>query len=254
MRVEILGVPIDAVTCGEARRRVSAMLDEQRFHLVTTPNPEMLVKASTDTKFRHVLQEADLNIPDGFGLILVARTMGKGLPERVAGSDFTTDVCALATEKNLPVFFLGGELPRVAERAAEALKKFFPELVVAGAEGGGKLFRDSEGHWRCDPVAVERIRSSGAAIVLTAFPYGAQECWLRDNAPDLPSVRLGMGVGGTFNFLAGELRRAPAFVRRIGLEWAWRLAQEPSRWCRIWTAVAVFPWLVWRSRNGKMKA
>lgn len=244
-RVTILGVPVDAVTREEARSRVGAMLDEPRFHLVATPNPEMLVAADRDHEFRALLASADLNLPDGIGLVVWSRLVGKPLPERVAGSDFTLEIAGLCAERGLGLFLVGGELPRVAERAATALKKKFPALKV-DTHDGGRLHSDADGKLRAEAGVVEAVRASGATVVLAAFGHGRQEKWLRDNLMDLSNVRLTMGVGGTFDFLAGDLRRAPRLLRRLGLEWLWRLVIEPRRWRRILTAVITFPYLVIR--------
>jgi N-acetylglucosaminyldiphosphoundecaprenol N-acetyl-beta-D-mannosaminyltransferase len=254
MRVTILGVPLDAVTRSAALERVRAMLAEPRFHLVATPNPEFLVAAQRDPDFLRLLQQTDLNLPDGHGLLLVARWFGSRLPERVTGSDFTVDLCGLCAELGQSVFFLGGELPRVAERSASAMKRRFPDLEVAGVHEGGRVIKDEQGRLRCDAAAIEAIRASHAAVVLVAFGHGRQEKWCRDNLPDLPEVRLAMGIGGTFDFLAGEIKRAPLAFRRLHLEWLWRLIQEPRRWRRIWTAVVVFPYLAARERCAKMKS
>lgn len=254
MRVTMLGVPLDAVTRATALARARAMLLEPRPHLVATPNPEFLVAAHDDEDFRSLLNQTDLNLPDGYGLLLVARWYGARLPERVTGSDFTVDLCGLCAELGLPVFFLGGERPNVAARAAAAMHARFPALIVAGTHAGGRVTKGDDGMLHCDPAALDAIRESRAVALLVAFGHGRQEKWCRDNLPMLPDVRLAMGIGGTFDFLAGDLARAPASLRKLHLEWLWRLIQEPSRWRRIWTAVVVFPYLAARERCAKMKS
>lgn len=248
MRLLILDVPIDAATRAEAERRAAAMLAEPRFHLVTTPNPEFLVTACRDEIFREILAGADLNLPDGGGLLIWSRLVGQPLPERIPGADFTVDLCRLAAAQGQPVYFLGGERPQVAARAAAAMKQRFPKLIVAGSEAGGRVALDTQGRWRAAPGVVERIRDSQAAVVLVAFGHGRQEKWINDNLRDVPTVRLAIGIGGTFDFLAGDVRRAPTIFRRVSMEWLWRLLVEPWRWRRIWTAVVVFPWLAFREK------
>jgi N-acetylglucosaminyldiphosphoundecaprenol N-acetyl-beta-D-mannosaminyltransferase len=249
MRIEILGVPIDAVTRAEASARAAALLAEPRGHLVTTPNPEMLVLASKDERFKAVMRRADLAVPDGAGLLFAARVRGSALPERVSGVDLMRDLCAHAAAKGLSVFLLGGERGRVAERAAEVLKAENPGLRVAGALAGGKILLDPDGTPRLDPGVVTSIVAAAPDLLFVAFGHGKQERWIAEHLPAMPSVRLAMGVGGSFDLIAGDVRRAPAFLRAAGLEWLWRLIIEPWRWRRIFTAVVVFPYLVFTSER-----
>ena len=124
--------------------------------------------ARTDERFGKILRSADLNLPDGIGLVWWSRHLGQPIPERVAGADFAVDLCRLADDRRLPVFFLGGR-PGVAARAAEAVRRLVPELRLAGAIDGGQPRPDESGRLRSDPTTLEAIRSSGAAVVLVAF-------------------------------------------------------------------------------------
>ena len=249
MRIEILGVPVDAMTKVEAVMKAANMLTERRGHFFTTPNPEMLVLASKDPVFRKVLRQADLALPDGIGLLFAAKLRGKHIPERVSGTDFFEDLAGLAVHKGLPVYLLGGGTTDVAKRAASALRQKYPGLKVVGAESGGQVSRSAEGLWQMDAALLDRIRSAGPAMLFVAFGHGKQEMWITDHLASLPSVRLAIGIGGAFDFIAGDVPRAPALMRKIGLEWLWRLLLQPSRLGRIWTAVVVFPWLALRDRN-----
>ncbi len=249
MRIEILGVPVDAMTKVEASMKVANMLAERRGHFLTTPNPEMLVLASKDPVFRDTLRKSDLALPDGFGLLLAARIRGQRIPERVSGTDFAEELAGLAEHKDLSVYLLGGGKKDVAERAAAVLRKKYQGLNVVGAESGGQISRNADGSWQMDQGLIGRIRKAEPAMLLVAFGHGKQEMWIADHLAALPSVRVAIGIGGAFDFIAGDVRRAPRFLRKIGLEWLWRLVQQPSRLGRIWTAVAVFPWLALREKN-----
>lgn len=248
MRIEMLGVPIDGVTREEAKARVETLLDEPRDHLVTTPNPEMLVLASKDAAFRDALALADLAVPDGIGLVYVARLKGLRLPERVTGTDLMDDVAAIAARRKLGVYLLGGR-DDVAVDAAKELLRRHHGLKVVGAEGGGRVVRDEQGVPHVDPAVEARIRETAPDILFVAFGHGVQERWITAHAKELPSVRLAMGVGGAFDFLADRVPRAPALLREAGLEWLYRLWVQPWRFKRIWTAVAVFPWLALRRKR-----
>jgi N-acetylglucosaminyldiphosphoundecaprenol N-acetyl-beta-D-mannosaminyltransferase len=238
VRVSILGVPIDAVTQDEAVLRVREFLTDGHQHHVMTPNPEMLVKATKDLYFLGVLQRTALNIPDGIGLLFAARMLGKRLPARVTGIDLLMRVASLP-EIN-PVFLLGAA-PGVAERAAEALKRQCPSLEVVGTYAGSPALREEDD-------IIRRINASGARSLFVAFGAPVQDLWIDWNLKRMPNVAVAMGVGGSFDFLAGVQKRAPQLLRSTGLEWAWRLLCEPSRWRRIITATVVFPLLVLRAK------
>ncbi len=242
MRVNILGVPIDAVRREEALARAERFLEEPRGHFIATPNPEMLVAARRDGGFRRVLCLADLAIPDGYGLLLVSRLLGIPLPERVTGTDFLDDIASLAAKKGKTLFLLGGE-GGTSRAAADALEKRHPGLKVVGTLSGGQVGRDAAGALQLDQGTDDAIRAAAPDILFVALGHGKQEEWITRHLPTLPSVRIAMGVGGAFDFVAGRVRRAPRWLRRLGLEWLWRLAIQPQRIGRIWTAVVVFPWL-----------
>ncbi len=232
-RVSILGVPVDCVTLTEARDRVLAMSASGAHH-VMTPNPEMLTEASRNPDFKTLLQSSDLNIPDGAGLLWAARRAGHALPERVTGIDL---VSAVAGNPTCPPVFLLGAAQGIAEAAADHLRKNNPSLHIAGTFSGSP-------HVDQEAAIISMINASGASILFVAYGAPKQDMWIRRNLPKMPSVHVAMGVGGAFDFLAGKRKRAPQLLRSFGLEWLWRLMQEPTRIGRIFTAVAVFPYLV----------
>lgn len=239
--VSILGVRVDAVTLSEARDRILALRSpEGRFH-VMTPNPEMLVAARRNPEFLCLLNSSDLNVPDGAGLLWAARRQGRNLPERVTGIDLVT---AIASSPDAPLLFLLGAAPGVAEKAATVLKKRNPALRIAGTFSGSPRVED-------EPSIVAMINASGAEMLLVAYGAPRQDMWIRRNFPKLTSVKVAMGIGGTFDFLAGVRSRAPQAFRSLGLEWLWRLLQEPTRFRRIMNAVVVFPFLILTERQSR---
>jgi len=236
-RITLLGIPIDAVTRMEAIARIRGFLQEDRQRHIITPNNEMLVEASRNASFRELLNQADLNIPDSTGLIWMARLTGQTLPQRVTGVDTVTALCEELTEET-PVFLLGAK-PGIAETAAQKLMDDNPHLRVVGCFAGSPREEDV-------PTILAMIRAAAPHLLLVAFGAPAQDLWIAKHLKELPSVRVAIGIGGTFDFLAGRVRRAPEWMRRSGLEWLWRLLREPKRIGRIWRAVVIFPLLVLR--------
>ena len=239
-RVVILGVPLDPLTRVDAVERLAALAkqDHGQAH-VMTPNPEMLVAAQKRPAFRALSQRTTLNLPDGIGLLLAARYLGQSLPERVTGVDVLEDLCMRPSFG--PVFFLGAA-PGIAEQAARALQARNPSLRIAGTASLSPR-TDDEAH------ILSRIRATDARVLFVAFGAPVQDEWIDRMLPRLPSVRLAMGVGGAFDFIAHEQKRAPRWMQRYGLEWLYRLVREPHRFVRIVRATVVFPWFVLRYRH-----
>lgn len=236
-RVSLVGIPIDPVSMDQAVTRILRLLESHRQHHVITPNSEMLVEAARNREFRRVLQGGSLNIPDSAGLLLLARLTRQRIPHRVTGTDCMQELCRVLTQEH-PVFLLGAR-PGVAERVATALRERNPRLKIAGVYSGSPREVDA-------PDIIARINASNPAVLFVAYGAPAQELWINRYLHSLTSVRVAMGVGGAFDFVAGVQKRAPEFFRRSGLEWVWRLIRQPSRIVRIWNAVAVFPFLVLR--------
>ncbi len=236
-RVTLLGVPIDAVTSGEAVARLHQLLNEPGSHHVMTPNSEMLVESVHNIPFRETLYVASMNLPDSAGLLWAARMTGQSLPERVTGVDTVEALCA-TLDSATPVFLLGAA-PGVAAKTAIILQSKNPRLVIAGTFSGSP--RSEE--------AVEIIRlinAAGPRLLLVAFGAPAQDLWIAEHLMHCKTVRVAMGVGGTFDFITGVQKRAPAILRQMGLEWLWRVVREPKRIGRIWRAVVVFPMMILR--------
>lgn len=239
-RICILGVPIDNVTLSEAVERMRLFIQSDFQHHLCTPNPEMLVAASKDSVFREVLQSSSLNIPDGAGLLFAASFLGKRLKERVTGIDLLQSFCM---EGSPSVFFLGAA-PGVAEKAARVLQEHNPSLVIAGTYSGSPSIAEEDD-------IIRRINESKAVVLFVAFGAPAQDLWIARTLHKMPSVRVAMGVGGSFDFLAHVRKRSPLFLQSMHLEWLWRLLLEPRRLQRIFTAVILFPLLVLRKQGSR---
>lgn len=232
----ILGVRMDEIKRTTALEKIKGFLHGNDSKMVFTPNPEMLVDAQRDTYFKEVLNKGDLNICDGKGIELVSRRK----LERIPGIDFMLDVCALAEKEQKSVYLLGGRREDVIERCKKILLQQFPNLKIVGAVCGPKIEKSFAVDKEENEKVIDDIIDAAPDIVFVAFGHGKQEKWIYGFLPELPSVKVAMGVGGSFDFIAGNAKRAPEFLRRAGFEWLWRLIREPRRIKRIWKATVVF--------------
>ena len=223
-QAEILGVRVDDVTMAEAVALLLGWMEERTPRLVVTPNPEMVMAARRDADFRAILNGAALAVPDGIGLVWAARLLGEPLRGTVPGVDLIEALAPAAARQGGRWFLLGGA-EGVAAAAGRVLAARYPGLVIAGAMAGDPAAP-------ADGAARQAIRAAGPVdLLLVAYGAPRQERWLARNLA-ATGVPVGIGVGGTFNFLAGHSRRPPAAVQRAGLIWLFRLVTEPWRWRR----------------------
>ena len=208
------------------------------------------MRAQKDEEFRNILNKSDIAIPDGIGLVFASHFLGNPIPERVAGSDLVWKIAKLAEYKNCSLYLLGGK-EGVAEEAARKLKEKYPNLKIKGAESGGEV--EERKLKTQNEEMVKRINERQPDILLVAFGAPKQEKWIYYNLSKLSSVKVAIGVGGTFDFIAGRIKRAPMFLRKLGMEWLWRLFIEPKRINRILTATVRFGWKVlkWKIKKAK---
>lgn len=240
-RVVLFGIAFDNVTMPEALERLTGLVSGGGKHVVTTANVDHVVRLQRDEAFREAYRNASLAVADGMPVVWASRLFGRPLKARVAGSDLMVQVCALAAARGWSVYFLGGK-PGVAERAAENLKHRFGGLVVAGCDAPPLGFESDvvENH-----RAIERVKAARPDILFLALGAPKQEKWVTRHLDALP-VKVAVCVGAGVDFAAGILRRAPRWMQRAGLEWVWRLAQEPGRlWRRYLVEDAAFLGILW---------
>ena len=223
----LLGVAVHAVTPETALRwlcdqAASSPTDGPPQYTVAI-NPEKVMRTLREPTLGPVLEGAGLKIPDGIGVVLASRMRGGPVVRRVTGIDLALSFCREAARHGWPTYLLGAA-PGVAEAAGAELLRRYPGLPIAGTGDG--YFR---GH---DLEIAERIRESGARVLLLALGSPAQEYWMH-NYLGKTGCRVGIGVGGTFDVLAGRMDRAPRTMRKLGLEWLYRLIREPARYRRM---------------------
>ncbi|MBR1662537.1 MAG: WecB/TagA/CpsF family glycosyltransferase [Acidaminococcaceae bacterium] len=217
----ILDIPVNPYTMDEAVSKLTGDTLSQKINFVVTANAEIIMMAQQDAAYKKLLQEeTDMILPDGAGTVWAGNYLGYHIPERVAGYDLFLRLLEEAAKRKIPVFFFGGK-PGVAEEAAEEGRRRWPGLQVAGCRNG--YFSADE-----ETAIINEINGSGAAMLFAALGAPKQEKWLNHYAAELkPCLR--MGIGGSFDVLAGKMQRAPKWMQDAKLEWLFRLMKQPSR-------------------------
>lgn len=246
--LDFFGVPIANVTMDAALDWIAerASSPSRIKALLAFVNPDCLNIAYTHDRYRAVLQQAARVLPDGIGLKIGCRMRGLGLAANINGTDLFPRLCQRAAHDGFSLFLLGAR-PGIADLVAENMQARYPGLTIAGVQHG--YFNPTEAG---DLIA--RINASQAGVLLVALGVPRQELWLAEHHDQLlPPVR--MGVGGLFDFYSGRIPRAPLWLREIGLEWVWRLIQEPGRmWRRYLLGNPLFLYRVWKqARQEKIK-
>ncbi|TJY42036.1 WecB/TagA/CpsF family glycosyltransferase [Cohnella pontilimi] len=199
-------------------------VESQRTHRIVTGNPIMLMAGLEDAGFHRALRTADLVVPDGAGVVWAARHVGQPVPERVAGFDLMHELLREGDRRHWKVYLLG-TTQEIISSAHEKLSRQFPGVRFVGYRDG--YFTDRE-----DGAVIAAIREAKPDLLFVARSLMTQEPWL-EKYQDALQVPVMMGVGGSFDVVAGKLKRAPAIFRKLGLEWFYRLLQEPSRLPRM---------------------
>ncbi|MBI2634849.1 WecB/TagA/CpsF family glycosyltransferase [Candidatus Peregrinibacteria bacterium] len=265
---KILDIRVDDITLQEATETIIQWTQDNEQRYVTTPNPEILLESEKNVEFKNALNRADLNIPDGTGILWAAkyqkitengrrkklkwilsllsilffpRYIRSELRERVTGADLMKNIC-LKAPKNVVKIFLLGANEGVAERVKEELEKKHKNIEIVGTYSGSPKLEHDSG-------IIEKINSTTANMLFIAFGAPKQELWIARNLKKLNKIKVAVGVGGTFDFIAGTRKRAPQWLQKIGLEWLYRLIQQPLRIARIYRATIKFPVRVLKSRT-----
>ena len=241
-RVPMLGVEVDACDEREALERITSMVGDHTPRMMVVVNASKLSLASRDAELRRIIRRADLVTADGMSVVWGARALGHRLPGRVTGIDTMERLVALAAARGWRVFFLGAAQAAL-DLAVATFTARHPGLVVAGTHNGYFAGREGE--------VAALVRSARPDLLFVAMGSPAQEYFL-DRHLDVMGAGFSLGVGGSFDHVAGLSRRAPVWMQRAGLEWAHRFASEPRRlWRRYLFGSARFAYLLLRQRLGR---
>lgn len=257
--VDILGVRVDCVDFAQTLDQIAQWIEggdpilldqsdhptkiqnlKSKIHQVCTVNPEFIMTAHSDARFATVLRQADLCVPDGIGVLWAAQRQGVTLRERVTGSDGIYRICERAAQRGWRLFLLGAA-EGVAEQAAQRLIALYPGLQVAGVYSGSPAPAD----W---PTIAERLTAAQPDILFVAFGHPRQDLWIAEHRHELPG-RVAVGVGGAFDFVAGVMWRAPRWMQQWGIEWLYRLIQQPWRWRRMMVLPLFALRVLWSKKN-----
>lgn len=218
MKRTILGLQFDSLTRAEAAAAGEEMLHSHDFHYVVTPNPEFILSAERDTEFRTVLNNADLVLPDGIGVVYSAKILGTPLKERIPGIDFASDMLAALDKMGGRLFLLGAK-PGVAEQAGEAMLAQFPNIRLCGTQ---------DGYFTDDASVISKVAAAAPDLLFVCLGAPKQEKWMARWGIHT-GAKLAIGLGGALDVFAGNVERAPEAWQKLGLEWAYRLKKEPTR-------------------------
>ena len=222
MRINIMGVGFDSLTLSEAVNLAETLISEHRAAYVVTPNPEIVMTCWENPDAMEAVQNADLVLPDGVGVVYGAKILGTPLKGKLPGIDFATELMRRMASRGGRVYLLGAK-PGVAEMAGERMRQQFPGLIICGTH---------DGYFQDDAPIIEEINALQPDLILVCLGAPKQELWMHRNRPVL-KVGLMAGLGGSLDVFAGTVKRAPAFFQKLGLEWFYRLIKEPWRFKRI---------------------
>lgn len=236
---QVLNVPFDAVTMKEAIARVKILLNTEGQHFICTPNPEIVMEAQKDQELMSILREADMVVPDGIGVVWASKYSSIRLKERVAGYDLTQNLFSELAETDHTFYFFGGA-PGVAAEAARRMIRKYPGLKIVGIHNG--YFDGKE-----EKKIIHDIKKLSPSILLVGLGAPKQEKWIYENMR-LFGARVSIGVGGSFDVMAGNVKRAPKLFQKLGLEWFYRLITQPTRWRRM-MRLPIFAFTVLKMRK-----
>jgi N-acetylglucosaminyldiphosphoundecaprenol N-acetyl-beta-D-mannosaminyltransferase len=239
MKFVFVGVEIDNLSLQEVKHKIIEMINTGEKGYIVTPNASHVVLLQKDKEFKKAYENASLVLADGMPIIWVSRILGQPLKEKISGSDIFPLLCRVASQKDYKVFLLGAG-PGIAKKASEALIKEFPNLKIVGTYSPLYNFQTNiEENKKINKI----VNVAAPDILFVGLGAPKQEKWIYYNL-NMLNIKIAIGVGAAFDFIAGAVKRAPKWMQKIGLEWFFRLIQEPKRmWRRYLIGNSIFIWL-----------
>ncbi|MBH0230714.1 WecB/TagA/CpsF family glycosyltransferase [Halobacillus yeomjeoni] len=237
MKEKFLGVDVSSYSYEELKQHILNDIEKKKQSFIVAINPEKILQAQKDAGLLMLLNKATYQIPDGVGVLLASKLYGGDISRRVTGIDMVMTLCEQAAALDKSVFLYGAK-PGIADKAKDSLVEKFPGLKVAGVLDGYEKDQD---------YIIDTINEAKPDILFVALGSPKQEHWIVDNMDKL-DVRIFQGVGGSFDVISGRVKRAPAFFRKLGMEWFYRLVTEPWRFKRQ-IKLPTFLYKVWKNRR-----
>ncbi len=238
--VNILGIPLHNVDTTDTLEIIRGFIEEGGQHKICIPNVDVIMQAQKNPDLFQILNQAQLSVPDGMGVVYASRFLGTPLKENVKGRILTVHICQQASERGHSVFLMGSE-PGVAAQAAEVLKTQFPHLKVAGTLAPPFGFDQNQSE---NNVVIEKLRQAKPDILFVGLGAPKQEKWIANHLSKT-EIPVALGVGCTFDVISGKIKEAPSWMTEVGLEWLFRLTREPGRlWMRYLVRDPQFIWKV----------
>ena len=238
---KILSVKISTLSKQKIINLISHRTEQKSSTIIFTPNTQILLDAQSSPRNLLLLNSADINIPDGIGVLLASKILGGNIKSRISGIELGEALLALAEQKGYRVFLLGAK-NGVAKKAKKALKKHYPKLKICGTHHG--YFKKSG---KENQKILQKIRAARPDMIFVCMGYPEQEKWIAKNAPKISSARVFIGLGGSLDVWSGNTRRAPLPIQLMGLEWLYRTIKEPRR-ARIFIDIPRFLFKAWTSK------
>lgn len=218
MKETVLGIQVNTESYDELLPKVFEQIEKQQKSLIVAINPEKIIKAKEDPALKTLLNNAEFQIPDGIGVILASKIQKGQITSRVTGVDMMLRLCEEAAQRKKPIFLYGGK-PGIADQAAKKLQELYPSIQIAGTQ---------DGYEKDNQKVVDKINEAKPDLLFVAMGSPKQENWINANRDQLhPTIY--QGVGGSFDVLAGNVKRAPEAFQKVGMEWFYRLMKEPHR-------------------------
>lgn len=218
MKENILGINVCTMDYQTLISAIDNDIKTNKKSFCVAINPEKVIKAKSDPKLKSLLNRATYQIPDGTGIVIASRIKGGNINSRITGIDLMDHICKLAEKQNYKIYLYGAK-PGIANQAKQKLEEKYPDIKIVGTTNGYEKNNDQ---------IINNINASEADILFVAMGSPRQEEWIIEHL-DKVKVKVFQGVGGSFDVLSGDIKRAPLFFRKFGLEWAYRLLLEPSR-------------------------